>query len=64
MHTTTQSFQNALAYFTTAVSYTRQMFIKLKPDDQMKKGEKPSKVLTKFLIERGGLLCLAVENDR
>jgi hypothetical protein len=44
MLTTMQSFQNALAYFATAVSYTRKMYIKLKPDDQMKKGEKPSKV--------------------
>ncbi len=64
MHTTMQSFQNALAYYATAVSYTRKVFIKLKPDDQMKKGEKHSKVLTKFLIERGGFLCLAGENDR
>ena len=36
MHALMQCFQNALAYFASAVSYECKMFMKLTPDRRMK----------------------------
>jgi hypothetical protein len=37
MHAPNQYFQNALAYFVTAVSYDRKMFMKSSPGEQGKR---------------------------
>jgi len=37
MKTATQCFQNELAYFATAVSYTCKMFMKLTPEMNVRK---------------------------
>ncbi len=65
MHSPTQYFQNALAYFSTTVSYTRKMFINLAPGQQdVDLGvEVPVSNLETALLDLVNLDLLAVNLD-